>query len=72
MKLLGVKHEKSSPYHPDSQGALGHFHQSLKSVLKKYRFDSGKYWDEGVPLVLFAANEAKQDSLGFSLAELFF
>lgn len=41
-------------------------------MLRKYCLDSGKYWDEGVPLVLFSASEAKQDSLGFSWTELFF
>uniref|UniRef100_A0AAR2K9W7 Integrase catalytic domain-containing protein n=1 Tax=Pygocentrus nattereri TaxID=42514 RepID=A0AAR2K9W7_PYGNA len=71
-KMLGIKHEMSSPYHPESQGALERFRQSLKSMLRKYCLDSGREWDEGVPFVLFAAREAKQESLGFSPVELVF
>uniref|UniRef100_A0AAR2L1R3 Integrase catalytic domain-containing protein n=1 Tax=Pygocentrus nattereri TaxID=42514 RepID=A0AAR2L1R3_PYGNA len=32
-KMLGIKHEMSSPYHPESQGALERFHQSLKKLV---------------------------------------
>ncbi|KAI3351357.1 hypothetical protein L3Q82_005905 [Scortum barcoo] len=35
-------------------------------------FAEQRDWDEGVPLVLFAAREAVQESLGFSPAELVF
>ncbi|KAL0148642.1 hypothetical protein M9458_056082, partial [Cirrhinus mrigala] len=48
------------------------FHQTLKSMLRKYCLDTAKDWDEGVPLVLFAVRETVQESLGFSPAELVF
>ena len=35
MLELGIKHIFSSPYHPESQGQLERFHQSLKSMIKK-------------------------------------
>lgn len=41
-------------------------------MLRKYSFETGKNWDEGVPFVLFAAREAVQEALGFSPAELVF
>ncbi len=41
-------------------------------MLRKYCMDTGKDWDEGTPLVLFAVREGVQDSLGFSLADLVF
>lgn len=72
LKSLDVKHITSSPYHPESQGALERFHQTMKSMLRKHCIDSQKDWDDGVPLVLFAAREAVQESLGFSPAELVF
>lgn len=34
--------------------------------------DSGREWDDGVPLALFAVREIVQESLGFSPAELVF
>lgn len=72
LKTLGISHRISSPYHPESQGAIERFHQTLKSMLKKYCLSSGKEWDDGVPLVLFAVREATQESLGFSPADLVF
>lgn len=69
---LGVSHQTSSAYHPQSQGALERFHQTLKSMLRAYCLASGKDWVEGPPLLMFAARESVQESLGFSSAELVF
>lgn len=52
--------------------ALLRLHQSLKSTLKAFCFEFEKDWDEGVPLVLFAAQEVVQESLCFSPNELVF
>lgn len=72
LKSLSVSHQMSSAYHPESQGALERWHQTLKAMLRKYCMDTGKDWDEGVPYVLFAIRETVQESLGFSPAELIF
>ncbi len=34
LKVLKVKHNQSSVYHPQSQGAIERFHQTLKSPLR--------------------------------------
>ena len=57
LKSLSITHRVSSAYHPESQGALERWHQTLKSMLRKYCLESEKDWEEGVPLVLFAARE---------------
>lgn len=72
IQTLGVQHVVSSAYHPESQGALERWHQTLKSMLRKYCLETGRSWDEGVPFVLFAARDAVQESLGFSPADLVF
>ncbi len=72
LQSLGINHRVSAPYHPESQGALEHFHQILKSMLRKHCLDMARDWDEGVPLVLFAVRETVQESLSFSPAELVF
>ncbi len=72
MTELNIKHVKSSPYHPESQGALERFHQTLKSMLKKACLESSREWDESLPLLLFAVRETSQESLGFSPCELVF
>ena len=72
MYKLGIKQVHSSAYHPESQGALERFHQTLKSMLRKYCTETEKDWDEGVPYLMFAIRDAVQDSLGFSPFELVF
>ncbi|XP_069167982.1 uncharacterized protein [Procambarus clarkii] len=36
---LGIQHITSSAYHPESQGALKRFHQTLKGMLRKFCYD---------------------------------
>ena len=69
---LNIEQLRSSVYHPESQGALERFHQTLKTMLRSFCLESGKDWDEGVHLLLFAARESVQESLGFSPFELVF
>ena len=69
---LGIKQYRSSAYHPESQGALERFHQTLKYMTRSYCFDTEKDWDEGIHLLLFAVRESVQESLGFSPFELVF
>ena len=52
MHELGITQYKSSPYHPEVQGALERFHQTLKNMIRSYCFE--KDWDEGIHLLLFA------------------
>ena len=72
MYELGIEQYTSSAYHPESQGALERFHQTLKNMIRTYCLDFEKDWDEGVHLLLFAAREAVQETLGFSPFELVF
>ena len=72
MNELGIKQYKSSAYHPESQGALERFHQTLKTMIKMYCIENSRDWDEGVHLLLFAVRESVQESLGFSPFELVF
>lgn len=51
-----------SPYHPESQGALQCFHQTLR---RKFSLESTKDWDEGLSLLLLAMRETTQETLGF-------
>ena len=61
---LGIEKYASSAYHPESQGALERFHQTLKNMIRTCCLDFEKGWDEGVHLLLFAAREAVQETLG--------
>ena len=72
MHELGVRQIKSSAYHPESQVALERFHASLKTMIRAYVEQHEKDWDVGLPLLMFAARESVQESLGFSPFDLVF
>ena len=69
---LGIKQYNSSAYHPESQGALERFHQTLKTMTKMYCIEKSRDWDKSVHLLLFVVRESFQESLGFSPFELVF
>ena len=58
MYELGITQYKSSAYHPQSQGALEQWYQTLKTMMKIYCFETEKDWDEGIHLLLLAARES--------------
>ena len=62
MYELGIHQYKSSAYHPESQRAIGRFHQTFKNMLKTYCHQAGKDWDEGVHLLLFAVRDCSRIS----------
>ena len=72
MYKLGIEQYTSSACHPESQGVLERFHQILKNMIRIYCLDFEKDWDEGVHLLLLAARETVQETLGFSPFELVF
>ncbi|XP_076043867.1 uncharacterized protein LOC143026959 [Oratosquilla oratoria] len=70
MESLGVRQSRSSAYHPQSQGVVERFHQTLKRVLRTFCIETGRDWDEGVDLLLFAIRDSVQASLGYSPFQL--
>ena len=72
LKQLKVEHCISSAYHPESQGVLERFHQTLKSMLRSYCTELSHDWEEGLPWLLLAIREVSQSSTGFSPNELVF
>lgn len=72
LRQLKARHNISSAYHPQSQGALERFHQTLKSLLRSYCVELGSDWEEGLPWLLLATREVVQESMGFSPNELVF
>ncbi len=58
LKMLGVSHNRSTPYHAQSQGALERFHQTLKSLLRAYCTELDRDWEDGLPWLMLAARKA--------------
>ena len=55
-----------------SQGSLERLHQTLKTMIRSYCFDTENDWNEGIHLLLFAVRESVQECHGFSPFELVF
>jgi len=72
LRELGIEQITSTAYHPQSQGAIERYHQTLKSMITKFCTESHKDWDKGLPFLLFATRETPNESLGFSPFELMF
>ena len=69
-QMLGVKSIRTTPYHPQTDGLVERFNQTLKQMLRKVIDREGRDWNKWVPYVLFAFREAPQASTGFSPFEL--
>ena len=72
LKELNVHKITSTAYRPQTQGCLERFHQTFKSMLRKYCLEFNREWDENIDFLLFAVRECPQESLGFSPFELLY
>ena len=71
-KMLGVQPIQTTPYHPQTDGLVERFNQTLKQMLRKVIDEDGRNWDKLVPYVLYAYREVPQASTGFSPFELLY
>ena len=71
-RLLHIQPIRTSPYHPQTDGLVERFNQTLKAMLRRAVKEEGKDWDKLVPYVLFAYREVPQSSTGFSPFELLY
>ncbi len=70
--LLHIRGIRTSPYHPQTDGLVERFNQTLKAMLRKYVKEERRDWDKLVPCVLFAYREVPQASTGYSPFELLY
>ena len=69
-KLLGVKHMKTTAYHPCANGLIERFHRQLKIALKAN--NNSKTWFENLPLVLLSIRNVIKEDLGCTASEMVF
>ncbi len=71
-RLLQVQPIRTSPYHPQTDGLVERFNQTLKAMLTRAATEEGRDWDKLIPYLLFAYREVPQASTGFSPFELLY
>jgi hypothetical protein len=72
LKEFGIRHIKSSPYHPECNGSCERFNGTLKSMIRAVSEQYPDTWDQTLPWILFAYREVPVETLGFSPFELLF
>ena len=66
-KLLGIKHCKTTPYHPAANGMIERTHRALKAAIKARNATD---WYDQLPVILLGMRVAVKEDLGYSPAEL--
>lgn len=71
-EFLKIKQIWSSPYHPQTQGALERSHSTLKEYLKSYTNENHTNWHRYVYTAMLAYNTSVHASTNFTPYELLF
>ncbi|KAI2644445.1 Retrovirus-related Pol polyprotein from transposon 17.6 [Labeo rohita] len=56
-RLLRVKQLRTTVYHPQTDGLVEHFNQTLKQMLRRVAAEDKRDWDLMIPYVMFAVRE---------------
>ena len=68
---MDILHQTTTPYNPQSNGAVERYNATLIDSLRKYVFEENQMnWDFYLPSVLFAYNASKHASTQFTPFEL--
>ena len=54
MDIFSIKHRKSTPYHPQTNGQTERTNQTLVGILRRTVIDSKRDWDVKLPAALWA------------------
>ncbi|XP_016103330.1 uncharacterized protein [Sinocyclocheilus grahami] len=71
-RLLRVKQLRTTVYHPQTDGLIERFNQTLKQMLRRVVTEDKRDWDLMLPYVLFGIREVPQALIGFTPFKLLF
>lgn len=66
-RILGIKHLKTTAYHPAANGLIERFHRSLKSAIKCYGSEN---WVEILPLILLGFRVTYKEDINATPSQL--
>ena len=69
--VMGIQQIRTSPYHPEANGAIERMHGTLKKALKKAG-SKATTWDQWLPYVLYVMRTTKHEATGHSPFRLLF
>ncbi|XP_069506791.1 uncharacterized protein [Ambystoma mexicanum] len=69
---LQIRRLRTSVYHPQKDGLVERYNQTIKKMMKRVTGPEGKDWDGVIPLILMVLRDTPQSSTGFSPFELLF
>ncbi len=71
-RFLKVKQLRTMVYHPQTDGLVERFNQTLKQMLRRVAADDKRDWDQMLPYVLYGIRKVPQASTGFTPFEFLF
>jgi len=69
-ELLDVKKTRTTAYHPQSDGMVERFNQTLEAQLSKFADHNQRDWDQHIPFLLMAYRSAVHDTTGNTPAKM--
>jgi transposase InsO family protein len=71
LQHLGIQRQRTTAYHPQSNGAIERAHRTIKQCLRAIG-ESNTCWEDSLPLVLFAMRTSVNESTQFPPSQLVF
>lgn len=71
-KLLEIRHIKTAPYHPQSNGGIERYHRTLGSYVRAYAQKQASNWHKFIPYFAFSYNSTVHTTTGYAPHTLVF
>lgn len=71
-KILEIKHVKTAPYHPQSNGGIERYHRTLGQYVRAYVQKQAYNWHKFIPYFTFSYNSTVHSTTGYAPHTLVF